>query len=237
MSARPADTETEANIRHWEATFAAREWGRYPPEELVRFVARTYSRRQPRADVAALELGCGPGANLWFLANEGYTIAGIDGSATAIEKAKARFKKELLHRPDLKADLRVGNFASLPWQDQSFDLVFDIEALSANRLSVIEAALKEAHRVMKQGGRFFAKMFGRDTGGVATGTMLEPGTTLDPAEGPLAGVGIIHSFTDDEIRRLLTQAGFSDVTLDWSRRSDHGGRWEVFEWLVSGERA
>src|SRR5262249_47591400 len=156
---------------------------------------------------------------------------GIDGASTAIEKAKARFGKELLHRPDLNADLRVGNFASLPWSDRSFDLVFDIEALSANRVAVIEAALKEAHRVTKNGGRFFARVFGRETAGVLSGSILEDGTTLDPAEGPLAGVGIIHSFTEDEIRRLLTGAGFSNVTLDWSRRSDHGGRWEVFEWL------
>jgi ubiquinone/menaquinone biosynthesis C-methylase UbiE len=234
MDARRGDAETEANIQHWEATFAAREWGRYPPEELVRFVGRNFAHRQPRKDIAVLELGCGPGANLWFLANEGYSIAGIDGSATAVEKAQQRLKQELLRRSDLEADLRVGNFASLPWPDQSFDLVFDIEGLAHNRLAVIEAALKEAHRVLKRGGRFFAKMFGTQTAGISTGTSLEPGTTLDPKEGPLAGIGIIHSFSREEILRLLS--GFKNVSLDWSRRSDQGERWEVFEWLVSAER-
>ena len=52
----------------WETLFASRAWGRYPPEELVRFVARSFGDAPDRASVRILELGCGPGANVWFLA-------------------------------------------------------------------------------------------------------------------------------------------------------------------------
>ena len=178
------DVDT-ANLNLWDSIFAARAWGRYPPEELVRFVARNFARRQPRSEVKILEIGCGPGANLWFLANEDYSVAGIDGSPTAIEQAYARLAKDLPSFPKARADFRVGNFTTLPWAAQSFDLVFDNEALSANRMDVVQATIAEAHRVLKPGGKFFAKMFGPETTDILSGELLEQGTTRNATAGPL----------------------------------------------------
>lgn len=224
------DVDT-ANLTLWDSIFAARAWGRYPPEELVRFTARNYARRQPRSDVKVLEIGCGPGANLWFLANEGYSVAGIDGSPTAIEQAGARLAKELPAYPKERADLRVGNFTALPWPASSFDMVFDNEALSANRMDVVRAAIAEAHRVLKSGGKFFAKMFGPETTDILSGELLEPGTTRNATSGPLQDIGVLHAFTRDELAALF--ADFAELSVDFSRRSEFGGRWEVFEWVVS----
>jgi SAM-dependent methyltransferase len=226
-----ADADTEANLVQWDAIFAARGWGRYPAEELVRFVARNFASRQPRKDVKALEIGCGPGPNLWFLANEGYAIAGIDGSRTALEQAYNRLSHELPAYPRDYVDLRLGNFAALPWPDNSFDLVFDIEALSANRTDVIRPAIAEVERVLKPGGRFFAKMFGPDTTDILSGEILEPGTTKSAIAGPLQDIGILHAFTREELRDLF--GNFADLKIDWLRRSDLDGRWEIFEWVVS----
>ena len=75
---------TEQNIAHWNEVYGSRGWGKYPPEELVRFAARTFPEAELRRRLRALEVGCGPGPNLWYLAREGFTIAGIDGSANAI---------------------------------------------------------------------------------------------------------------------------------------------------------
>jgi len=49
----------------WEELYRTKRWGRYPPEELVRFVARTFPAPAGRR---AIDLGCGGGANTWFLA-------------------------------------------------------------------------------------------------------------------------------------------------------------------------
>jgi hypothetical protein len=35
-------------------------WGKYPPEELVRFFAAHYYEAEPRNAVKVLEIGCGP---------------------------------------------------------------------------------------------------------------------------------------------------------------------------------
>jgi hypothetical protein len=48
----------------WEQIFNTREWGKYPPEHAVRFVARNFYRVPYRKQVRLLEVGCGPGANL-----------------------------------------------------------------------------------------------------------------------------------------------------------------------------
>ena len=78
----------------WESIFSSRSWGRYPAEDVVRFVAREVSAEKDRIKLKALELGCGPGANLWLLANEGVAFDAIDESKTAVLQAKARLDRE-----------------------------------------------------------------------------------------------------------------------------------------------
>ena len=54
--------------RAWEEIFRSREWGKYPPEHLVRFIAGNFYGVPNRGAVGLLEIGCGPGANAWFMA-------------------------------------------------------------------------------------------------------------------------------------------------------------------------
>ena len=228
MSQSAASLKT---AQRWEETFSSRTWGRYPPEELVRFIARTFGAAADRSAVRILEVGCGPGANLWYLRREGFTIAGIDGSPTAITQAADRLRAEGLLREGDAVDLRQGHFATLPWPDASFDAVIDIEAVYANELETIRACLAEIHRVLKPAGLFFGKMFGTKTAGFGTGISLEANTFLDPTVGPCAGFGLSHFFTEAELRQLFS--AFARLSLDWVHRTDRGGTVEVFEWLVT----
>ena len=107
----------------------------------------------------ALELGCGPGANLWFLHREGFSVAGIDSSSTAIAIAGERLLSENQGINDTAPDLRAGNFAALEWKDASFDLAVDIFAIYANTLTVMDSAISEIYRVLKPGA-FFTPNFG-----------------------------------------------------------------------------
>jgi 2-polyprenyl-3-methyl-5-hydroxy-6-metoxy-1,4-benzoquinol methylase len=79
----------------WEQIFASRPWGKYPPEHAVRFVDRNFYRIPDRANTRLLEIGCGPGANIWFMAREGFGVSGIDGSRTAIKLAGERLAVEV----------------------------------------------------------------------------------------------------------------------------------------------
>jgi len=225
---------TATSIARWDSLFASRSWGKYPPEELVRFVARTYPDLAGRKALRTLEVGCGPGANLWYLAREGFTVAGIDASSHAIASAMERLGTEGLIDPARPPDLRIGNFATLPWEDKSFDMVIDIEAIYANTIIVIRSAIDEILRVLKPGGYFFGKMFGPKTTGITSGKMLDDYTIENPDTGPLAGMGVVHAFTDEGIKHEFKS--FSDLKLDWVRRSDRGGTYEIFEWLIQARK-
>ncbi len=121
----------------------------YPWSSVVSFIYNNKPRDKENDAIRILEVGCGNGANLWFAAREGFSVAGIDGSQTAISYAKEWFARE-----GLKGDFRVGDFASLPFEDNYFDLVIDRAALSFSCVPAISNAINEIWRVLCPGGRF-----------------------------------------------------------------------------------
>lgn len=226
-------TTTPSN-GYWEQIYSSRAWGAYPPEELVRFIARSFQSVSNKSEVRVLEIGCGPGPNIWYLVREGFTVAGIDGSPTAIHQVEKRLLADGLPHKKPRVDMRVGNFSSLPWADESFDAVIDIEALYANLMVDIRASIAEARRTLKQGGLFFGKMFGIQTTGSDSGEMVEPGTCAAPKAGPCAGNEISHFFTREEFMDLFS--GFCDLCIDQTARTDHNGKIQIFEWIISARK-
>ena len=203
---------------HWDKKFSTRAWGRYPPEDLVRFMGGRF-READRKYVRVLEVGCGPGANVWFLHREGFAVHGIDISQTAIGLAAARLAKENseIFSPD--ADLRVGNFSKLPWPDGHFDVVVDIFALYANTLEVIWQALREIDRVLKPGGLLYTKLWGTQTTGFGEGIELEAGTFDAIPTGPCSNMGVTHFFTQDEIQTVFGKF-FQSIAIERVLRDD-----------------
>jgi SAM-dependent methyltransferase len=222
------------NSQYWESIFSSRGWGAYPPEELIRFIARNYGQVSNRLSVRVLEIGCGPGPNIWYLVREGYGVAGIDGSTTAIAQARQRLSAEGLPTHEQRVDLRVGNFVKLPWSDFEFDAVIDVAALYANRRSDIVSAIGEVSRTLKPGGMFFGKMFGVDTTGSDSGVLFEPGTRHFPDRGPCAGNEIAHFFEREELLELFQ--AFRKVDIDQVARTERNGEIRIFHWLVSATK-
>jgi ubiquinone/menaquinone biosynthesis C-methylase UbiE len=168
----------------WEEIFQRREWGKYPPEHVVRFIAQNFARAMDRGAIRLLEIGCGPGANVWFMAREGFRVSGIDGSSTAIQRAHERLASE-----GLSADLGVGDFVSLPWPDNCFDGVVENVSLYTNPAVAIHQALQEVHRVLKPGAPFLSSFFTEKTWGYGQGEMVETDGFANLREGPLASAG------------------------------------------------
>jgi SAM-dependent methyltransferase len=192
----------------WEQIFQESVWGQYPGEDVIRFVARNYYKRD-RGQVKILEVGCGPGANIWYMAREGFDVYGIEGSPTAVERCNTRLAKE-----GLKANVVVGDINVLPYDDNTMDAALDIGCLCCNDAASTAAILAEIYRVLKPGGKFYSRTF---TDAQYLGD-VEPDPNLEyPAaqDGTLKGKGFIR-LTSAETLQQLYGAKFEIESIDKS---------------------
>jgi SAM-dependent methyltransferase len=182
----------------WEEKYESGHRELYPWDMVVSFVFRNYPRDKAREDVHLLEVGCGTGSNLWFAAREGFSVSGIEGSRHAVEFARKRFAQD-----GLNGDLRVGDFTSLPFEDESFDLVIDRGALTCCGTSDLVKALAEVSRVLKKGGRFLFNPYADSHSSARAGSRIEEDLTVDITGGALTGVGQIRFASRTDIDTLL----------------------------------
>ena len=222
----PDDPVTAGWDPMWEQIFSTREWGKYPPEHVVRFVASNFYRIPDRKQVRLLEIGCGPGANVWFMAREGFSVSGIDGSPTAIQQASERLSRE-----GLTADLRVGDFTKLPWPDSIFDGVVENVSLCCNRWSTVQRVLREICRVLKAGAPFLSSFFTDRTWGYGLGIMVEPDSFIDITDGPIAGTGFCLFLSRNRADELFHD--FSDVAIERISRTMEGERRLIEQFVIT----
>jgi cyclopropane fatty-acyl-phospholipid synthase-like methyltransferase len=214
----------------WEQLFRTRGWNKYPSEQVIGFVARNFFNAADRKEIKLLELGCAEGNNVWFMAREGFDAYGIDGSRTAIDKARERLRSE-----GTEAHLTTGDVAFLRdlFGELRFDAILDAGCLTCNRLEVVESVLGQVEELLKPGGKIFSIMIAEGTYGADTGQEVEPRTYTDIRDGALQGVGLCHFFTQEEIEKLFT--GFTNVHVEYMMRS-HANQQQIYKhWIVDGE--
>ena len=142
----------------WEKVFqTTQEWGEYPPEELIRFIARNYYKVFDRKKIKILDLGCGTGAATWYIARKGFSACGIDSSKTAIEIAKQRFQKE-----KLEGEFKVGDIIKLDYPNAFFDCITDIAALQHNKIENLKKIFNEIFRILKPKGKIFSMVLSKN---------------------------------------------------------------------------
>jgi len=99
---------------------------------------------QAEAGWRVLDVGCGTGAALAEYAAAGCVVSGIDSSEAMLAKARALLGED--------SDLRLGDAADLPYENESFDLVLASLVLHEMPADDRRAVLAEMARVVKPGG-------------------------------------------------------------------------------------
>jgi ubiquinone/menaquinone biosynthesis C-methylase UbiE len=138
-----------------------RHYKKFPiPEWMTNIIDNPFRRKiQPPSETAyrhgivpgmqVLEVGPGNGTYTFGAAHqvgpEGLVIT-VDIEPKIINRLKHRIENEGINN----IDARVANVYSLPFEDQSFDLIFMITVI--NEIPDIPKALKEFHRVLKNTG-------------------------------------------------------------------------------------
>lgn len=183
----------------WEELYSeGKHLNRYPWDMLVSFVYRNAPKDKPRNKIKILEVGCGTGSNLWFAAREGFCVAGIDGSESAINYVRERFTKE-----GLEGDFKVGDFTRLPFEANSFDIVIDRAAITCCNFYTMNGVIKEINRVLAPGGKFFFNPYSDRHSSFVAGKLLDDGLTSDISKGTLVGIGNLYFINKREIFSLF----------------------------------
>ncbi|MCR5746369.1 MAG: class I SAM-dependent methyltransferase [Lachnospiraceae bacterium] len=109
---------------------------KWPNEELARFIGRTYI--EGREHLSALEVGCGTGANIRLLIEEGFETYGLDFDEKAIEYCKTKYPS---------ASYVVADMTKLPYNDNTFDCIIDIFSSYCLNEFLFRTFMKEVNRV------------------------------------------------------------------------------------------
>ncbi len=179
-----------APLNKWESIYQqGKECNVAPFDEVVSFVYR-HKPDIENHKVRILEVGCGLGNNLTFLAKQKFTVHGIELSETGHRIARNRMIKEGFW----DERIQQGSFTCLPYANDSYDLVIDRAALTTATPDDMVTALKEVNRVLKVGGKLL----------------------FTPYAAPEKnGVASFYSFT--ELKKIVYDAGFN---IETAQRND-----------------
>lgn len=143
-----------------------------------------------------LDVGCGGGANIARLLKrcpEG-TVDGIDHSPVSVKKSSEVNAAAIAAG---RCRIQEGSAAALPYADSQFDFVTAFETVYF--WPEIAECFRGVRRVLKDGGSFV--IVNEDDG--LTGNNEKWEKLIDG----------MHTYTPDELRSLLSAAGFHDITI------------------------
>lgn len=184
----------------------------YPIEGVVRFTARFIQKRVgvdtydiKKVVRRVLDLGCGNGNHVVFLAEQGFDVYGIDISEKSIQIANA-----WLAEKGLKAFLTVGDIEKLPFEDEYFDLTISHGVLDHISFSKAKKTMQEVRRVLANCGYIHITLRSTEDSEYGRGKEVDRNTFV-LQEGYEKGL-IQHFFDLQEIRDLL--AGFKIFDIE-----------------------
>lgn len=218
----------------WEEIHFLKEWGKCPNEELVRHVGRNFFKipEEERGKIRILDVGCGQGANLWFLAKNGFDAYGMDISESAIKKTE-KFLSEV-HK--VTAHLIEADAKKLPFDSDYFDAVMDCVTIQHTRYEDHKKAYSEIYRTLKSGGFFWSIHVSDKSWGYASGRKLDFNTFDNLSEGILANFGPVCMLSDEDIETLLKNAGFSGIGIEKNVRTYENQKKEIIHWDIEAKK-
>jgi SAM-dependent methyltransferase len=136
-----------------ERFFAAYDAWRYDREGHIPACLDHFDFRE--RDV--LEIGLGQGAESEQLIRRGARWSGLDLTRESVERVSTRLALRSLPHDAV----RQGSALSIPWPDDSFDVVFSHGVL--HHIPDIRTAQAEIHRVLRPGGTLVAMLYARNS--------------------------------------------------------------------------
>ena len=145
-------------------------------------------------DDIILDVGCGGGINIKRMAEKAKKVYGVDYSIESVNLSREVNRQEIF---DGKVEVIEGNVQSLPFEDETFDIVTAFETVYF--WPDIERCFGEVKRVLKPGGTF---LIGMETNGNDSIIMRFWQHFID-----------MELYDDAEIKGFLKSNDYSDITV------------------------
>lgn len=214
---------TSLNMKQWNKAFKKEGRIFIQPQENMAKIVRLFKKNKVRK---ILDLGCGTGRHLIYLAKSGLDVYGIDIAEEGIKLSRKWLKDE-----NLKADLKIGSmYEKLPYEDNFFDAIVSIQALHHEKIVNVRKAIREAERILKPGGlvfmtfykRKFRKSYGPNTiikkfGRQRSDYKVIEHRTYMPIEGHEKGLPH-YMFNRKEIRKEFNNFKIHSIWVDSNKR-------------------
>lgn len=135
-------------MKEWNRIFKKQGKIFLKPQENIPKIVKLFKKKGAKK---VLDLGCGSGRHIVYLAKRGFEVYGIDIAPEGI-----KITKDWLRKEKLKANLKIGNiYKKLPYPNNFFDALISTQTLHHNRIGNIRKLIKEMERILKPGGFIF----------------------------------------------------------------------------------
>lgn len=159
-----------------------------------------------RGGIRVLDVGCGSGRHVVYMAQADLDVFGLDNSPAAL-----RLAAEWLAEKNQTARLTLADARQpLPFQTDSFDALISTQVIHHAILATVQATAGEIARVVRSGGTILVSVpLGKDAGDDFI--EIEP-CTFVPLSGSEKGLPH-HIFTPEELPELFAPFQTLDVSV------------------------
>jgi len=198
----------------WDELFKQEEFRWRQPHRAVVAFAETLRQRGAQG---VLDLGCGAGRHVVYLAQLGFRVCGVDISVTGLAATR-----QWLADKHLTAHLHLSDMTALPYPEAHFDGVISLYVIYHNPLANIQRTAAEIERVLRPGGQALLSLISTRGHRYGQGREIEPDTFL-PESGPDANLPH-HFFDESGARALLAAFCLVELHLDEHEETQEDGR-------------
>lgn len=218
--------ESNLGQEHWNNKYTQQNMApTYPVSYITDFAFKNF---KPGGRV--LDLGCGMGRHVKFLAQFGFDAFGCDYSSQGVLHTK-----ELLNSSGLKADVREADMLELPYDDEYFDGLISYGVLFYAKDEVeIKKALSEVYRVLKKGGSAFFQVRNleddRYKQAIKKSKYIAVANQIEGRIGFLENGIQNYYFDEEEVKRLF--GIFYKIEINYIKRSYDNESYRISYYLI-----
>jgi cyclopropane fatty-acyl-phospholipid synthase-like methyltransferase len=197
-------TKDDKVMTEWDRILHEEWYRREEPDDVVLDFAHLLTKKNQK--IRVLDLGCGAGRHLIYMARQGFEAYGTDISETGLNFTKVRLRKEGLEGYLVKADMMM-----LPYRESFFDAIISLHAIYHQKLKGLQGTILEIHRILNNNGHLLVNFLTKRTYSYGKGTKVEKDTFVEQGG---TESGVLHHFSDEEeIKRILSKFKIANLKL------------------------